>query len=390
MTTPEGARVLEAVRDLAPRLRENGLEAENQRWLPDENIELLDKAGVFQIAVPGRFGGLDLPLADQFEILAEIARGCGSTGWVSTVWVSTTWIATLYPDKAQEELFANGTVRISGGFTPGGTLTPTEGGYLLNGTWRFNTGCRGADWNMMAAIVQGPEGPTGESVALVPMSQMTIADDWFTSAAAATGSSSTTAKDVFVPAHRVADAEAAVVGTLGGRSNVGATGRNYGLYSFVMVEGVASFVGMARGALDLFLQRAPGRGIAYTSYTDQSQHPVVQIQVALAANKIAAAEGLAARVITMLQERADAGEQPGWDERAVVRGQCAYAIQLAKEAVEVLYSASGASVIQRDVALQRFHRDIQGISLHGLLQLNTNLEVHGRVLFGLDPETPFL
>ncbi|MFG2879455.1 hypothetical protein ACGFYU_31370 [Streptomyces sp. NPDC048337] len=50
----------------------------------------------------------------------------------------------------------------------------------------------------------------------------------------------------------------------------------------------------------------------------------------------------------------------------------------------------GRSVIHRSVALQRFHRDIEGLSLHALVQLNANLEVQGRVLLGLDPETDFL
>lgn len=390
MANVEATSVLGAVRDIVPKLRHNGLEAENRRWIPDENIDLLDKAGVFQIAVPRRFGGLDLPLADQFEVLAEIARGCGSTGWVSMVWVSTTWLTTLFPDKAQEEVFGAGSVRISGGFTPGGTLVSSEKGYLLNGSWRFNTGCQGADWNITAAILEGPDGPVGEAVAIVPMTDLSIADDWHVSAASATGSATSTAKDLFVPAYRVVDAEEAVLGTTGDRSNVGATGRNYGLYGFVMAEAVASYVGIARGAFELFLERIPGRGIAYTSWSDQSQHPLTQIQVATAANKIAAAEALAAGFMRLLQERADAGEQPTWKEKATLRGQCAYAIQLAKEAVEVLYTASGASVIQRNVPFQRFHRDIQGLSLHGFMNLNTNLEVHGRVLLGLDPATPFL
>jgi alkylation response protein AidB-like acyl-CoA dehydrogenase len=341
--------------------------------------------------VPKKFGGLDLPLRQQAEVLTEIGRGCGSTGWVSMVWVTTAWMVSLYPDRAQEEVFANGSVRVSGGFTPGGTLTPAEGGWILNGSWRFNSGCRGAEWNMTSALVHDENGEVvGESVALVRMSDMTIADDWDVSAATATGSSTSTAKDLFVPAHRVVDAEAAVLGTTGDRSNTGATGRNYCLYPFVLAESVAAYTGLARGAFELFLGRLPGRGISYTNHSDQSAHPLTQIQVATAANKISAAEALNARIVELVQESADAGEMPTWDERAAIRGQAAFSIQLAKEAVEVLYTASGATVIARNVPFQRFHRDAQGLAQHGLLQLNTNLEVHGRVLLGLDPDSHFL
>jgi alkylation response protein AidB-like acyl-CoA dehydrogenase len=389
-TDVEVTAVIDAVREAVPRLRDNGREAEERRWIPDENIDLLDKAGVFRLAVPRRFGGADVPLADQVAVLTEIGRGCPSTGWVSMVWVSSAWLATLYPDQAQAEIFAAGSVRISGGFTPTGTVTPTEGGYRLSGSWRFNSGCRAADWNIAAALRELPDGSVDEVVAIVPMAEFTIADDWDTSAAAGTGSCTSTATDVFVPAHRVITYEDAVLNSTPGRTEPETPGRRYGLFTYVTASAVATYIGIAKGALELFLGRVKGRGITYTSWTDQSQYPLTQIQVATAANKIAAAEGLQAGWLRLLQERADADEQPTVEEKATVRGQAAYAIQLAKEAVEILYSASGATVIQRDVPMQRFHRDIQGLALHGLLLLSTNLEVHGRVLLGLDPDTPLL
>ncbi|MFD6802236.1 acyl-CoA dehydrogenase family protein [Streptomyces cyaneofuscatus] len=140
-TDQQHSRTRRGHRCHAPTLRDNGSEADDRRRLPDANIELLDTTGVFAMAVPARFGGLDLPLADLVAVLQETARGCGSTGWTAATRVSTTWMITLYPDRAQQEVFARRSVRVSGGFTPSGTLTPTEGGYLLSGSWRFNTGC---------------------------------------------------------------------------------------------------------------------------------------------------------------------------------------------------------------------------------------------------------
>ncbi|MBY8853534.1 acyl-CoA dehydrogenase, partial [Saccharothrix sp. MB29] len=81
---------------------------------------------------------------------------------------------------------------------------------------------------------------------------------------------------------------------------------------------------------------------------------------------------------------------PTWEERADIRGQSAFAIELAKEAVDLLYNASGATVIARNVPLQRFQRDVRGMGQHGLLNVTTGLEVQGRVLLGLDPQNYFL
>ncbi|UCM87577.1 acyl-CoA dehydrogenase family protein [Streptomyces marincola] len=390
MAEREVESVIEAIRDAVPRLRANGQEAEDKRWLPEENIALLEKAGVFRAATPRRFGGLDLSLPEQADVLREISRGCGSTGWVSMVWMSSAGLATLFPDAAQDEVFAGTSVRISGGFTPSGTLTRTEGGYLLNGTWRFNTGCRGADWNIAAAILQEADGSHSEAVAILPMDQFSIADDWNTSAAAATGSSSTTAKDVFVPEHRVISYESAILNNTPGRTAPVTPGRGYRLFSYIMAVCAGTYVGLAEGALELFRERVPGRGITYTSYEDQSSHPLTQIQVATAHNKIAAARALLDDQTAMLQRHADAGGEPSEEEKAHVRGKTSFAIDLCREAVDILYSAGGASVIQRNVPLQRFFRDARGLALHGLLLASTNLEVQGRVLLGHDPETPFL
>ncbi|MFP3992302.1 acyl-CoA dehydrogenase family protein [Streptomyces sp. E11-3] len=389
-TDTEVAAVLEAVRDIVPTLRENGQRAEENRWIPEDNIALLEKADVFRTAMPRRFGGLDFSVQDQARVLSEIGRGCGSTAWLAMVWVSSAGLAALFPDQAQEEVFGSGPVRISGGFTPSGQLKPADGGYVLDGSWRFNSGCRGADWNIAAAVLERPDGTHDEVVAIVPMAEFTIADDWHTSSASATGSSTTTAKGVFVPEHRVITFGDAILNTTPGRDAAVTEGRKYGLFSYIMAVCAAAYLGIARGAYELFLERVPGRGITYTDWSDQAKHPLTQIQTATAANKIAAADALQSEVLDLLQRRADAGEQPTDAEKADVRGRSAYAIQLAKEAVEIVYNAAGASVIQRNVPLQRFHRDAQGLALHGLLLLSTNLEVQGRVLLGLDPETPFL
>jgi 3-hydroxy-9,10-secoandrosta-1,3,5(10)-triene-9,17-dione monooxygenase len=193
-----------------------------------------------------------------------------------------------------------------------------------------------------------------------------------------------------VPAHRTMPVPEVLGTGSPDRSNTGATGRNYAMIPYFMVIGAAVYLGMAQGAYELFLDRIPGRGITYTSWTDQSQSPLTHIQVATAADKVAAAKALIETWIPVLQDLADAGEQPTVAERARIRGEIGFCVQLLKEAVELLHSASGASVIHRDVPFQRFYRDITGLSLHALFLPTTNLEVQGRVALGLSPDSAFL
>ncbi|GHJ07120.1 acyl-CoA dehydrogenase [Micromonospora humidisoli] len=386
----ESTAVRDAVRTIVPRLRDNGTQAEEQRWIPDENIALLEKAGVFRVGVPKRFGGIEASLAEQFAIVTEISRGCASTGWVAAAWMEGAWVASLYPDEVQADIYASGAVRISGGLAPTAMFTEVEDGFLLNGSWGFNTGCRGADWNFVAGVRELPDGEMEPLYALVPMDKFEIADDWHVSAAAGTGSFTTSATDVHVPRQYVASAEELVTGTTGGRSNVGATGRNYGLITYVAALSIAVYVGAAQGAYDTFVERLPGKPIAYTNWTDAREHPLVQLKVAAAANAITAAQALAAGFVKRLQQRADAGEHPSVEDSVTVRGQGGFALRLLKDAVEDLHDVSSASSLVRSLPFQRFYRDLEGLSRHGMMTPNTNLELHGRLLLGLDPDTLFL
>ncbi|AJE82580.1 MULTISPECIES: acyl-CoA dehydrogenase family protein [Streptomyces] len=392
MTTTDSAvaAVFEEVKALATRFRDSAKESEERRWLPDENIELLEKSGVFRLGVPKRFGGLEAPVADQVRVLSEISRADTATGWVAMIWVSSSWVPSLFPDETQQEVYARGTARVSTGFSPTGVLTPEDGGFSLSGSWKWMSGCRGAGWALLASVLPAEDGTPVPHAALVPLSELEIADDWHAAAASGTGSSTVTATGVKVPARRVVSLLDVLGGTTGDRSNTGATGRNYAFIPFFMAQGASAYLGIARGAFELFLERLPGRGITYTSWADQSQSPLTQIQVATAANKISAAEALQSTWLELIQRHADAGTQPSIEERAAVRGKAGYAIQLAKEAVDELFEASGASVIMRDVPFQRFHRDLRGLALHALFAFTTNQEVHGRALLGLAPDTPFL
>ncbi|MHA7961218.1 acyl-CoA dehydrogenase family protein [Streptomyces sp. L500] len=381
--------VLEAVRGIAPTLRENAPYADEQGWIAQENIELLEKAQVFRMAVPERFGGLDLSAAQQAAVLEEVARACGSTGWVTAVWVTTAWMAGLYPDKAQAEVFADGQTRVSGGFTPSGTLMPTEGGYLLNGSWRFNTGIRGADWNVCAALVEHEDGTVEDLYPLVPAEDLTIGDDWDVFGAAGTGSVTSTAKDVFVPAHRVAGAAAYDAATKD-RWNADLKGRNYHLLSYTLAGSTAVFTGLAQAALEAFVERLPGKGIAYSNWTEQAEHPHIQLQVAEAANKIESSRALRRSFLELIQERADEGRTLTTAEKATVRGQIAHVVQTTKEAVQILYTLSPASAIVRSGTLQRVQRDILALSVHGLVAPVASLEVQGRLLLGLEPANDYL
>ena len=76
------------------------------------------------------------------------------------------------------------------------------------------------------------------------------------------------------------------------------------------------------------------------------------------------------------------------EARVQSRAHIAYAMGLARQAVDTLFYASGASSIQTHVPIQRFQRDVQALANHAIMHTQTALEIYGRVLCGLPPNTP--
>jgi alkylation response protein AidB-like acyl-CoA dehydrogenase len=378
------AGLVERATALVPMLREQAAATEAARRVPAEHFDALSEAGILKMVAPKRYGGYEADFQTQCDALAELARGCPSTSWVATILSAMGWLVGIYPDEAQEEVFADRDPRISGVFSPTGAAVARDGGFVLSGRWSFNTGCHGARWTIVNAV-QEIDGEPGPPISVVlPSSELTILDDWYASGMAGTGSNTVVAEDVFVPAYRTLSLPDVVEGRYPARHNSDNPYFSYPTVSVLIVNAGGTPVGTARGALEAFLERLPGRQITFTDYTSQAEAPVTHLTVGETALKIESADAHIRLACEILDGR------PGvlsLEERVKVRSHVSYATQLAREAVDALFSASGASAIQPQVPIQRFQRDIQALSNHALMTSATTNELYGRILCGLEPNT---
>ena len=112
------------------------------------------------------------------------------------------------------------------------------------------------------------------------MEELAIADDWDPSGLAGTGSATVTCEDVFVPAHRTLLTMDALQERYASEANRDRPLFRTAFFPFVLVASMGAPVGMAQAAMDVFLERLPGRGITYTHHADQSEAAVTHLQVA--------------------------------------------------------------------------------------------------------------
>ena len=332
-------------RGLVPALRERSAAAEASREMPKATIEDLHRTGLLRFHQPRRWGGMELPFVALFDLPAEVARGCASTGWNVANLSVHHWMLALYDERAQDEVWSkNPDALIASGIAyPQGSGRRVDGGFVVNGFWNFSSGVDASDWNMLAVMVRDGERVVDHRMCLVPRSDYEIVDDWHVLGMRSTGSKSVRARDLFVPEHRALSMYLA----RGGSQFPGARVNPNPLYQ-VPLSALGSHclaaagVGNAQAALELTIEAVRERSTNYTG----------------AARLVIRADCLEAERIAL------AGRAPALEEKLRFKRNVAYAMDLCTEAVDTLHALAGANGIYDRYAIQRLFRDQHALAGH--------------------------
>ncbi|NVI88934.1 acyl-CoA dehydrogenase family protein [Actinomadura sp. BRA 177] len=376
--------------ELVPLLRSRARWIDEHRRLPEDVIEALEGSGLLRMRVPTQYGGYESDARTLIDVHAELARGDGSAAFCVSVWSLINWVAARFPDEVLDEVFATPNTRVCGTISATGTATPVKGGYVFNGRWRFNSGVLHSQWKFTAAMLDGPAGEQEPYTALIPVSDFEIVDDWDVSGLRGTGSVTAVAKDLFVPAERVIATR--VLFSDECQSKINATKPIYNVPLLVTSTAATAgqTIGSAKYAMENILERLPDRKITYTDYTSQREAPITHLQVGEAALLTEEAEARAHRFTDLCDAKTRNDETWTEEERVHSRVQMGRIAQLAKKAVDTLAMAGGGSSIYSDVPIQRIQRDLNAVTIHALTNPSTNIELYGRMLCGLKPNTPYL
>ena len=343
----------------------------------------MEQNGLFRILVPRKFGGHEAGIRTYTDVVAEISRGCGASGWVAFISDATDWLVAQYPDDVQAEVYgASPDTRIIGIFDEAnGRTTKTEDGFILNGQWGFGSGSHHAQWIALGAPLSDPPGDAG--LMLVPTSKLTIKDTWYVAGMRGTGSDTVVASDVFVPQRYVFPWGIA----LSNQHRQHASGTYYGssFMPTLIHMLIAPILGLAQAALDQTIERLNrGKKVSYTAYSDSRQAVITQMQVAEAATLTNAAFVLMREWADRIDAAALAREDFDYLTRAQIRNDVGYAVRLCRNAVDRLLDAQGASAFANSNPLQRIWRDLETASRHAILNPDVGQEVYGKTLLGVE------
>lgn len=378
--------ILERVKALAPRLRERALDTENQKRIPDISVRELDEAGVFRMTIPVEYGGYALTPSQICKVFSEVARACGSTGWLA--WLTATGVhpATVFSHEFQAELFAPGwSGPLQSGaiskFAPG-VGRPVSGGLMIKGRWAWASACHHTRFHIVSVMVDTDNGK--ESVTCqVPHEDIAILDDWTVMGMQGSGSNTITIdEEVFVPDHRILPTGALFAGVRPDPKPAGILFK--AAFAQVGPVTIASLgIGLARAAIEELRKKADGRAITFTTHRNQLEAAVTHLQLAEMWAKLYACEAVNQRSIDRIEASAEQGIPMTSLDTAEIRAATAYICMQAKEISDIALRASGASSIHMSVPLQRIMRDATTLSMHAQTNIETAYEDLGRVMAGL-------
>jgi 3-hydroxy-9,10-secoandrosta-1,3,5(10)-triene-9,17-dione monooxygenase len=372
LTEPE---IIARAERIAEGLVDRQQETEDRGYYAlDTHNELLN-GGFYRLLVPKRYGGYEFGIDTHMKVVAALARGCPSTAWQYTFGASHAHlVGTVFGQRAQDELFAAGDFICPGIIGPVGVAEPADGGWIVDGVFRYASGSPYATHFVGQTLLPGPEDEPPELLMFIaPRDKWERLDDWGDQLGLkGSGSHSIRIEKAFIPAHHTLPGHMGEMSVVGGTPGLELHGNTlYGgslLGPFNFQVGVIA-VGMAEGALDAYSELMRTRTTIYPPVVPRVEDPDYQLRYGEAAGRIAAARGAMNEMLRQWHETAAAGTATREAElrmsiisREVVR-LCWSAV------ADIIMPTAGTSSVRPGERLERLWRDMSTLHTHAGLNI---------------------
>ncbi|MFP6807446.1 MAG: acyl-CoA dehydrogenase family protein [Pseudomonadales bacterium] len=371
-------------------LRERSIEIDSLRYLPQDLADKLAASGFYRLCTPQQIGGLAQDPVTLYEVCETLAGANGSAAWCVFIGSTSQYLLGALAPEQQQRMMADHNVITSGVFADSGTalfeIRDDKPGYLINGYWRWGSGCRNAQW-ISGGIHEIDESgnprqdvdPVLTRVFFEPR-EIEILDNWHVSGLRGSGSSDYRAENVWVPAVRMA-------------SSIDQTEfrklpiYRYPRFALLSLPIGAITMGMARASIDEVIQIANQKTPAGSRRT-LAHRPKLHGDIAVADTKLAAARRHLYAISDEVWQHCQTDE-PTLEHRQQLRAANIHVVNTSIEVIDKMYTAVGGTSVFESSCLQQHFRDVHVASQH-MMVTEPVMELAGRVLLGLDEEAPGL
>jgi indole-3-acetate monooxygenase len=380
--THRSADHLSVVSALTQMIRKECADVDRTRQLPGVVVDALRDAGVFRMLAPRALGGAESDPLSFLHVVEEVSYADGSAGWCTMIGGCYATFGGMLPPHGAHEIFGDPATISAGNFRPDtGAAHEVEGGYQVSGRWELASASSHATWYIAGAMVMRggvpimePNGWPRMREFFFPAAEAEVIDTWESTGLRGTASHDYEVRDIFVPEHR----------TLWFQEPPSEHGP---LYRMPPVAMFATFIaavqlGIARHAIDAFVEIATAK-IPTMTQTVLADRPTAQATLGRAKALQLSARVYVETALQTLWERVEAGHAPTLADRGNLWLAAAHAGHSAHAAIDMLYTAAGASSVYATSPLDRCLRDARTALQHVCTQ-EVHFETAGRLGFGRD------
>lgn len=376
-TTPARPAALDRARSIAGIIAGEAEAVERETRITRPIHEALVDTGLYWLPLPRDLGGEDADVATCIEVVEEIARADGSTGW--TYFVNLATIGGLIPfmrDETLALLFTGERPIMAGQLVATGRSEKVEGGYRCSGQHNFASGSAFANWICATQVVHEAGAPVmigafpQSTIALLPSGNVAFQGNWDVMGLAGTASYDYLVPEQFVPDVQVMDGGVLAPDAWPLRGNamlrMGALAMAYSMHT-------ACALGIAKRAMEevaaLAVRKTRG-GYAGTI----AQDDVFLNAFAQADAEFHAARGRVIAVFSAMEAKVAGGGRLSPADHAVMHQTATWAHGKAGEVAAFCFRWAGTTPVRNPSILGRCMRDILVANSHMLFDARTLTE----------------
>lgn len=324
-------------------------------YVPQHIVDLMKKAGFFRVSVPRIFGGNagnPIPFLQSLEKLAAVD---GSAAWVASFGSSNYYLAAL-PKATQEIIYQNGPDQIfAGGLFPVQPAESLNGGWQVNGKWKFSSGCKTADWLGVGICESNASGfQDRPRTAIFPKHHVEIAENWNVFGMEGTGSHDLKITNKFVSEDWtfIRGAKAVIDEPLYHIPTVAFSGQVHTVVA----------LGLAYAAIQELLNICQGQ--TTTGAPKLADRAYFRIGLSKNAASFLSARGYFYDICHRVWQEIEKGHEINKALENEMRLSATYAAHLCADVVKNCYSISGINSIFMSQRMQKILRDVLVITQH--------------------------
>jgi alkylation response protein AidB-like acyl-CoA dehydrogenase len=385
-------QLIARVHEIGPLLRENAAQADRERRLPQPSIDALEKAGIFAINSPKRYGGFEGGARMLLDVTSAIGAYCVNAAWISVISSVSTMLVLRFPLTVQERIFGGGlSTRMSSIIvSPGGSAVSEGEGYRVSGEWPFASNVLHAEWSIGIVPIFAQAGAQPEmGFVVLHKDQYSVKDTWHSLGMRGTGSNTIVAKDQWVPADQVVG-----MGDFLGPGIEMAAGSSFlqrlspvSMFPTVIISGP---LGGAKRALELVAGQSAKRGVAYSKYQPQNTSGAFTQGIGAVKAKIDTAEMMLQRAADTIDAAGRNKESMPPNARAGIRNDVGHATHNLADAMNDLAWLYGTALFAEANPLSQLWRDVHTGVRHAIAASPLGYEIGGSAILGIDPPTPLV